>query len=90
MTEYEIVDSFSSLRSEIGDHVMNYIAVLFGYLATAYFVGPALSRFQVSAINFLYIIFTPGPLLGIYEAAVTMRRIYDAHPDVVTYSLSAS
>ena len=49
MTEYEIVDAFSSIRNEVGNHVMNFVAVLFGYLVTANFVGSKLSRFQVSA-----------------------------------------
>jgi len=90
MTEYEIVDALSSLRAEIGGHVMNFAAVLFGYLVTAYFVGGKLSRFQVTAITAVYIIFLPGPLTGAYEAATTMKNIYYAHPDVTTYPLAAS
>ena len=87
MTEYELVDALSSLRVEIGGHVMNFAAVLFGYLMTAYFVASKLSRFQVSAITAVYVIFLPGPLTGIYSATTTMRNIYHAHTDVTTYPL---
>ena len=90
MNEYEVIDALSSLRGEVGVHVMNFIAVLFGYLATAYFVGAKLTGFQISAINFLYIVFVPGPLFGIYESSVTMRNIYIAHAETVTNAFGAS
>ena len=90
MTEYEVVDVLSSLRAEIGDHVMNYAAVLFGYLVTAYFVGARLSRFQVTAITIVYVIFVPGPMYGVYQAAKTMTNVFNAHEGVANYPLAAS
>ena len=90
MNEYEVIDVLSSLRDEIGVHVTNFVAVLFGYLATAYFVGPKLSTFQVSAINFLYFVYTPGPLFAIYESSVAMRNVYENYSEVAPYPVAAT
>ena len=58
MTEYEYLDLISTYRGENGFHVMNFVVVMFGYVAAAYFVGDKLTNFQVTAITILYTIFT--------------------------------
>ena len=88
MTAYELIDALSSLRMEAGNHVLNFISVMFGYVATAYFVGPKLTRFQVSAINILYTIFTPGPLMAAYEAATNARKLAFAFEGTLPFSVA--
>ena len=69
MTEYEIADLAFSQQFEIqglGDGMMTmlaliaeaitqYMSVLFGYIATAYFVGAKLTRTQLWIFSVLYV-----------------------------------
>ena len=81
MTEYEYLDLISTYRSETGFHIMNFIGVMFGYVAAAYFVGEKLTRFQVTAITILYTIFAPLPIAAGYEALQATRMNYLAYVD---------
>ena len=76
MTEYEYLDLISTYRGETGFHVMNFIAVMFGYVAAAYFVGNKLTNFQVTAITILYTIFAPLPVAAGYEALQATRATH--------------
>jgi len=76
MTEYEYLDLISTYRGETGFHAMNFIAVMFGYVAAAYLVGERLTSFQVSAITALYTIFAPLPVLSAHEAMGHARDLY--------------
>ncbi len=76
MTEYEIIDAIVTLRSEVALHSMNFVSVMFGYIVAAYFVGAKLSKFQVSVITLLYVIWSPLPMMGGYDAAITLRDLY--------------
>ncbi len=93
MSEYEYIDAISTYRTEIGFHAINYIAAMFGYVATAYFVGPKLSRTQVGWITVLYTMFTPLPILAAHEAGTALRELQagylrsfspDRSPDFMT------
>ena len=70
MTEYEIAslaleqaagirDQSELLQGQVGliiENLSMFITVLFGYLVVAYFVAKALTRVQVSILNFLYLV----------------------------------
>lgn len=43
MTEYEVIDALISLRTEIANHSMNFVTVMFGYVVAAYLVGKKLT-----------------------------------------------
>lgn len=90
MTEYEIIDAISSLRSEAGQHVMNFVSVMFGFIIAAYFVGAKLSRFQASVITILYVIWTPGPMLAAYDVSTTLQQLYVQYHGVLPIELGAS
>ena len=90
MTEYEIIDAFVSLRLEIAQHSMNFASVLFGYLIAAYFVGSKLTRFQVTVITVLYILWSPGPITAAYDGAVALRELYIQHQDVLSIDMGSS
>ncbi|RLA50667.1 MAG: hypothetical protein DRQ98_12570 [Gammaproteobacteria bacterium] len=90
MTEYEIIDVISSLRSEAAQHVMNFVSVMFGFIVAAYLVGPKLSRFQVSVITILYVIWTPGPMWAAYDASTAVQQLYAQYHDVLPIELGAS
>ena len=69
MTEYEIADLAFSQQFEIqglgdgmmtmlaliADAITQYMSVLFGYIATAYFVGAKLTRTQLWIFSVLYV-----------------------------------
>lgn len=74
------------LRSEVGDHVTNFVGVLFGHFATAHFIGHKLSTIQLSAIDFVYLVYVPGPLMASYEASSTVKKIFTSYPDLAQAS----
>ena len=90
MTEYEIIDAVSSLRSEGAQHVMNFVSVLFGFIIASYLVGARLSRFQVAVITILYVIWTPAPILAAYDASTAFQQLYFEHQEVLSIELGAS
>lgn len=55
MTEAEAIETFSALGANAVSAFTVYISFTFGYLATAYFVGSKLTRFQSSVAAGLYI-----------------------------------
>lgn len=89
MTEYEIIDAIVTLRSEVAQHSMNFVSVMFGYIIAAYFVGAKLSKFQVSVITVLYLLWSPGPMMAGYDAAITLRDIYVQNQDSIEIELGA-
>ena len=75
MTEYEYIDLIFTARDSTGNHAMNFIVVTFSWLVVAYFAGEKLSKFQVSALTFLYAIFAPFPMISAYESLDTYREL---------------
>lgn len=90
MTEYEIIDAIVSLRADIAGHSMNYVSVLFAYIVAAYLVGSKLSRFQVSMVTLLYVIWTPAPILAAYDGAVALQELYLSHQEILSIEMGAS
>lgn len=90
MTEYELIDAMSSLRSEAGLHVMNFVYVMFGYIVAAYLVGAKLSRFQVSVVTIIYAIWAPGPIMAAVDSAVALQGLYTSHRDALSINMGAS
>ncbi len=90
MTEYEIIDTIISVRADIAQHSMNFVSVLFAYILAAYLVGSKLSRFQVSMITILYVLWSPGPILAAYDGAVALQDLYVHHRAVLSVEMGAS
>jgi hypothetical protein len=64
MSEYELIDAFTSLVSIMQGSLTLYLSVITGYLVLAFVVGEKLTRFQVVIISILFIIFAGGFLVG--------------------------
>ena len=75
MSEYEYIDLIFIARDSTGNHAMNFIVVTFSWLVVAYFAGEKLSKFQVSALTFLYAIFAPFPMFSAYESLEMYREL---------------
>jgi len=75
MSPAEYVGLINSIQ--VDRHVMNFVAVLFAYLVTAYFVGSQLSTFQVRAVTLLYTIFSVFPVLTVVFSMNQMRRLIE-------------
>ncbi len=58
MTEYEIADLLNGVNSNIVAGQAIFLTVLSAYLVVAYSVGKALTTYQVSFINFVFILMT--------------------------------
>jgi len=54
---------------------MNFAAITFSWLVTAYFVGRKLSVFQVTALTFLYGTFSPFPMMSAHESLTAYRNL---------------
>lgn len=85
MTEAEIYElallSFDSVGTQLG----LVLTLTFAYLATAYFVGSKLTRFQAAVVSFLFVfgmsILTVG-CFGTLQRAISMiDRLRVLHPD---------
>ena len=81
MTEYEVLDLISTHRSEVGFHVMNFAAAMFGYIAAAYLVGKKLTHFQAIAITFLFCLFVPGPMAAAQDASNSIAFLVNTYGD---------
>jgi hypothetical protein len=95
MTEYEIADLAASSASKLQgavsllqaaltmmtDIIQQYMAILFGYIVAAYFIGASLTRRQASILTTLYAmwqIWMIGVIAGRgYLARLIMERIQD-------------
>jgi hypothetical protein len=87
MSEAEIYElalmTFDSAANQVG----LLLTLIFAYLATAYFVGGLLTRFQTAVVSFLFIIagsiFTLG-LYGTMQRSISfVDRLRDLHPEEV-------
>ena len=76
MTEATYLELMSIYRTESGYHAMNFIAIMSGYIAAAYFMGAKLSRFQVTALTFVYAAIAPLPLVGSLQAADAAGKLF--------------
>jgi hypothetical protein len=77
MTEYEIADLGVSMTSmvqaqlaSIGDLIQQFMTVLFGYIAAAYFVGANMRKRQVWIFTSLYTVFQAWAIIGIVYRGV--------------------
>ena len=64
MTEYELIDAFTSMVNIMQGSLTLYLSVVTGYLVLAYMVGDKLTVFQVTTISILFFIFAGGFLVG--------------------------
>jgi hypothetical protein len=69
MTEYELTDVVMSRFGLMTEQASLYFALVSGYLFVAWMVGARLSRFQVSVINGLYVIWIASITQGYISAA---------------------
>ena len=90
MTEYEIIDAFISIRTEAAGHVMNFVSVLFAYIVAAYLVGSKMSPSQASMITILYVLWSPAPMMAVYDGTFALRDLYINYQDVLSIELGAS
>jgi len=77
VTEYEMIDVIMNRFAHMTDQASLYFALVSGYLITAYLVGARLTRFQVSVISLLFLLWTVG-ILGGYMNAVKDTLILEA------------
>ena len=75
MSPAEYIGLITSIQ--VDRHVMNFVAVLFAYLVTAYFAGSRLSPFQVTAVTLLYTIFSIFPVLSVVFSMNQMGRLIE-------------
>jgi hypothetical protein len=83
MAEGELLELISIHRTESGFHATNFIAIMSGYIAAAYFVGRKLTTFQVSALTFLYTAIAPFPLVGSIQASYSAGNLYGKYSDLI-------
>lgn len=71
MSEPELWEAFHQTGAMVASTFSMFLTITFAYLATAYFVGGRLSRFQASVVSFLYVF---GSGLIIFETHVAFAR----------------
>ena len=77
MTEYEMIDVIMNRFAHMTDQAALYFALVSGYLVTAYLVGARLTKFQVTVINVLFLLWTAG-ILGGYMSTVRDTLILES------------
>ena len=75
MNEFEAIEAIYAIRGVTADDAMNFISMVSGYLAVAYFVGDKLSKFQMWAVTGLYSVWVIGPIAGFYTGVIDMARL---------------
>ncbi len=87
MSEAEIYElalmTFDSSANQLG----LLLTLIFAYLATAYFVGGRLTRFQTAVVSFLFIVGSSILTLALYgtmqRSISFVERLRDLYPDEV-------
>ena len=64
MSEAEYIELIQNGLSHAGSDAMNYVYVLFAYLAMSYLVGRSLTSFQAWSVSILYTVFLILPGAG--------------------------
>jgi len=89
MTEYEIADlaasrafefqgMFSLFQVQIGtvsDGIQQFMSLLFGFLAAAYFIGPSLDRRQTRIFTALYIMWQIWTMAAIVGRGIILTNL---------------
>lgn len=83
MTEAEILELLAVHGANAMTAFTVYISFTFGYLATAYFVGSQLTRFQASVASGLYIISAGAAGLTQIVYIQIMFAILESGPNIV-------
>ena len=74
MTEYELSDLLNGITSNIIQGQVVFLTILTAYLVVAYAVGAKLTRYQVSFVNFAYLLFG---IIGIQAQLYNLDQVYD-------------
>ena len=82
MTEFELLETFSSLTSVMHDWVTTYFTTLSAYLITAYVVGANLNRFQVLVISIGFVWFSGLCAFAAMSAGLRTSQIAGEISDV--------
>jgi hypothetical protein len=86
MSPAEYIELLQNGGINVATHAMNFIALMFAYLITAYFVGTKLNRYQVWAVSILYSVFVVLParaaVLGLEQILSLTEMFYRDHPAV--------
>ena len=70
MTEYEYAELIAAYSSNAGTFFAIFLTLLSGYLIAAFVAGARLSRFQVTALNTVYVISISVMIYGTYGAGM--------------------
>jgi hypothetical protein len=65
----------------------NVVTVIFAYLATAYFVGPKLSRFQAALATVFFVVV--ASVFSLYAFTELKRAVHFMHELTVNYGVTA-
>jgi len=79
MEEYQAMQTAYVVRDIVATEGMNVFTIISTYFVIAYFIGPSLSRFQLSAITVLYTAFCLGPVAGFYVAVIDLKALGHGH-----------
>ena len=83
MTEADLLELISIHRTESGFHSMNFIALMSGYIAAAYFAGRKLTTFQMSALTFVYTAIVPFPIIGSMQAGHSAVQLFEKYGNLI-------
>ena len=73
MTEYELSDLMNGIVSNVIQGQAVFLTTLTAYLIVAYTVGAKLTRYQVSFVNFVYLLFG---VVGIQAQLYNFDQVY--------------
>ena len=86
MTEAELWDQLVQWVIGAGESMMSFITIMFAFLVMAYFVGPKLSRIQVTIVSALFIwascIMIYVALGYFYRAQMFKERLAEINPEL--------
>ena len=68
MNEYELLEAIRSAQDSAANGSMDFVAVLFGYIAAAYLVGKDLPRAVAVLVSLLFSGWLVARVLGVYAS----------------------
>ena len=89
MTAYELNDLMMSWYSMMGQDANMYLALVSGYLITAYSIGDKLSLVQVMIINIFFAVWAGSHVLAIFSEMVAVLDIQAMLIDMEAYSFQS-
>lgn len=85
MTEYQLIDVLNSTLAQAWTISQYGLSIQTGYLLIAYFIGRKLTLFQVSFVNFTFLLMSALVIASLREVSLRVQQMIASLSDASAY-----